>query len=560
MLLGAVLVGVGVACFIGQHVRERGWIKATPTVAYIAFLPRLDTDTTIRELSDRVNEGKLRQWEYRLLVHRCVGLLERQEGTPERMADLAWMLARIEIGGRNLKEEYPWASWALVSEIDHQGAINALVGLLEHEDPAVRLAAVRSLGQFTEQAVSAMPALLGRAADDDTKVRAQAFSSLGFLTHRQRHALSFPWYGRRLAKLEDAVFFDFCSSMGRCKTDSDCALPMLSDGLNSESPIVRAVSVYGLVLLGGSQLDNLHRIVELQDDEEEMVRRTVVRAMASFPWTDRSAEVLDRALSDPSRNICWAALRTIATIGPEASVFVDPVRTILEDNEASSESEKIVGSQESPGGFRWFGRSGLIFNPSLITEAAKTFVRIGGDPEVAIDALIEALEKCTRSSDVADVLGALARLRVESPSVRAAVEPLLKDDDPNVRSAAAYAFGISGGNADVATRAVIEALRAEQQATGTPRFTFSRVLWLADADGMSMSVLIEMLHSEQATERAFAARLIGRAGKRAAPALPRLKGMLADPDPNVVRWADDAVRRIEYDLSSGGPSEVHSLK
>src|SRR5262245_31316552 len=66
--LGLVLLVAGLGSYVGGEVHRDGWIRATPTVAYIVALPWLDQSTTLRELYSRIDSGDLRQWEYRLLV------------------------------------------------------------------------------------------------------------------------------------------------------------------------------------------------------------------------------------------------------------------------------------------------------------------------------------------------------------------------------------------------------------------------------------------------------------------------------------------------------------
>ena len=307
--------------------------------------------------------------------------------------------------------------------------------------------------------------------------------SLRFLRHRAKDALMLPWPGLGLRSLEfedDPVFMVFCSSIGGCKTDAGCAVPALIDGLSSESPMVRAVSVYGLVLLGGTDPEHFDRIAELSGDREDMVRQMAVAALASFPLTRRSEGILDRALNDPSWNVRWAALRTIRAIGPNAAVFLDRLRQILENRAISSDSETGADLAQESSAVLYWAKTGPFFNPSLVNEAASAFVQIGGDPDVAVDAFAAAIEQCREGFPPDNVLDCLGWLRINSPRARQVIEPLLKDDSPDIQSAAAYAYAMSGGDRDIATSALIEALRADQQRNGrASSMISSRALWRA---------------------------------------------------------------------------------
>ena len=224
--LGLVLILAGLATFFGREVHDKGWVRATPTVVYIAFLPHLDSQTTFKELLDRVTEGRLDQWEYRLLVHRCIDLLGRIDD-PQRLSELATMLAHIESGGRG--QYRPWASWALVSEIDGEGAINALVQLFDHENLNVRLSAIRSLVQFRGPAKIALPAVFGQLTSDDAQIRSEAGRMLMFAGHSGQRMLSFPMHlgfvpGKVISPSPSELFF--YGEVGACGTDVRCALPL----------------------------------------------------------------------------------------------------------------------------------------------------------------------------------------------------------------------------------------------------------------------------------------------------------------------------------------------
>ncbi len=189
-----------------------------------------------------------------------------------------------------------------------------------------------------------------------------------------------------------------------------------------------------------------------------------------------------------------------------------------------------------------------------LNVAAKTFVLIGGDPETAVAALLDSMQDPRlsqyeiglanyRRSQTLDTLGELG---VESSTACQAIEPMLESTDPSLQSAAGYAFVMLGGDSVAGTRAMINAAWAGQKARRNP--TVSRMLTFARSGRMSTDVMIEILQSDVPANRAFAATHLAEAGKYAAPALPALKNLLTDSDPNVVRWAEEAVKRIEYEL------------
>ena len=523
--LGLVLILTGLATFFGREVHDKGWVRATPTVVYIAFLPHLDSQTTFKELSDRVTEGRLYQWEYRLLVHRCIGALGRIDD-PQRLSELSWMLALIEMGDRS--QNRPWASWMLVSEKDREGAINALVQLFDHEDINVRLTAIRSLVQFRGTAKIALPAVFGQLTSDDARVRSEAGRMLMFVGPSGKRVLFFPMHlgflpGKVISPSPSEV--SFYGEVGACGTDVRCALPLFLEGLRSSNPNIRALSVWALALLGESNDDICARIVDLRDDNEESVRRTVVSATSLFPLDEKVRVTLDQAMKDSSVNVRSSALRAIGLRGITCHDYLDRVHAMLDDSERHT-----------------------------LNVAAETFVLIGGDSETAAAALLDLLRN-PRSRPYgirftnfyrSHTLDTLGQLGVESPTACQVIEPMLESPDPDLQSAAAYAFVMLGGDSVAGTRTMIDAIRAEQKSGRNS--AFSRMFRLARSGRMSTDVLLEMLRAEVAANRAFAARFLAEAGKHAASALPALRDRLTDSDPNVVRWAEEAVQRIEYEV------------
>ena len=297
------------------------------------------------------------------------------------------------------------------------------------------------------------------------------------------------------------------------------------EGLRSSNPSIRGTSVWALALLGEYDNDICARIVDLRTDSDENVRRTVVSATTLFPLDESVRITLDHAIDDPSGIVRWAAVKAIGLRGIACINYLDRVQGMFEYSEEGT-----------------------------LNVAAKTFVLIGGDPETAVAALLDFLQDPRLSQYEISLanyrrshtLDTLAELGVESSTACQAIEPMLESTDPSLQSAAGYAFVMLGGDSVAGTRAMINADRADQKAG--KNYSFSRMFSFARSGRMSTDVMMEMLLSEVPANRAFAARFLGEAGKHAAPALPALKNLLTDSDPNVVRGAEEAAQRIEYEV------------
>ncbi|NNF41545.1 MAG: hypothetical protein HKN62_00580 [Phycisphaerales bacterium] len=507
-VLGILLLLLGLGGVWGQQVRANGWIEATPTAAYIVALPHLGESIAYKELLARVNSGELRQWEYRLLVHRAIGGLDAGNDAKLlcRMSDL---LARIEFGGRYSSIARPWASWALTSEVDGPGAIDGLVQLLDHPDRDVRLTSIMALSRFTDPALGALPALLGQFASNDDEVQARASQALVLLTSQTNHMLH-PFEAVRPQSTER----DFLRSAAGCGTDLACTVAVFTFGLDDESARVRAFSVFGLTLIDGDNEATRDAVLAMVADPDEKVRILAVQSVAVFPLDDRGRAILYDALDEPG--LQYVALRVVDSLGPGATEFIDTVERLLKSTSGNA------------------------------TQAAVTLVRIGGDPKVAFAGLVDNLDECTGHC-VLQMLGALGELGVADPRARRFAEARIDDEDPLMQAAAVYALARMDDKDTVATSRVMDFLQTSSRLATQYFVGFQESL--ARDGSLSADMLTELLMHEDPRTRYYAAQILGEMGVGGAQALDTLELARVDANPRVAEQADYAVKRIEWALA-----------
>ena len=332
-LLGMLLIIAGGGGFLGWQVHRNGWTEATPTIVYIAALPWLDPDTAFDELSDRVNDGELTKWEYRFLVHRCISRLEN-ETDPERLMDLCRMLAGIEAAAWYHSEHRLGGSWVLVSEIDGDHAIRALVALVENDDKDVRLAAISAFKSFMRQASTAMPVLLGKLASEDEETRERSESAIALLFYSSEDTLRYPGFLRAQASMvldikqsdpeAERRLRAFYQAAGSCGINTECAVRLFRSELQNPNIRIQLISILGLAMLGDRNAEDLSLILALADDDNVFVRHTVIGATSVFPYDKQVHDVLQRGLKD-STNVRKAALRAIDVRGEMAQSLVGDV-------------------------------------------------------------------------------------------------------------------------------------------------------------------------------------------------------------------------------------------
>src|SRR5262249_28926565 len=126
----------------------------------------------------------------------------------------------------------------------------------------------------------------------------------------------------------------------------------------------------------------------------------------------------------------------------------------------------------------------------------------------------------------------------------------LKDKHPGTRAAAAEALGRIGPDAKEALPVLIETLKDK---SGDPLTRSFAALALAQIGGpeeavQALPTLIETIADPQAAEaRIGAARVVGKMGKEAAPAVPVLAKALAGKDVELRRAAVAALGEIGPD-------------
>jgi hypothetical protein len=517
--LAVLLIIAGLGTWYGEHVRRVGWVKAAPTVYYIARLPDLDQNTTLRELAERVQNGELRQWQYHLLLHRCIGILEAQEAEPGTLVEVADLIAMIVGLGQSGPNFAPWGCWARVSDADETRAISALCGLLEHEDRDVRISAIGAISGFEGHHASATLALLGQLLSSDWKVRDRAANQLRSVIVYP-NAPHFPFW--TLNPLNGVSHFDpqeaewsgFLDDVTRCGTNVDCALSHFVDGLDSERPEVRAIAIWALTRLPDVDADTRLRVLDLGDDENALVRQQVVEATRVLPPSDRIREVIRGALQDRSLDR-YSTLRAIAAQGSEGLEIKDELLAVLDD-----------------------------LDSGIVDAAVDAWVAIGGDPAVVRVKLLEPLDDLSSYGTnwmLVESLECLARYDLGSPDLRERIEPLLDDRRPQYRRAAAVAFAACGGDPERATRVLVALVRNREPGAADDLYL------LAKGGSIPIPVVTELLNSSNANERYAAVDAVEAMGRRAACLLPQLRELQSDPDPRIAYVAEYAVKRIEYE-------------
>jgi HEAT repeat protein len=344
--------------------------------------------------------------------------------------------------------------------------------------------------------------------------------TLRFITFGATDLVSYPGW-RFDAQHQPAPLDDdemaFFERLGACGTDTARALPIFVEGLAHRSELVRSTAVFGAALLASGDEDVRRRFLELGDDESPRVLRTVVQATSRFPMDARVEAILRRALRDMRGETIgdeeWQtrieAVRAVELRGAAGAGFLDDVEAGL----ARPLDDRV-----------WY---------------AKAYARIGGDPNAAVDAVLDGGFERREDGGLEGALTTIAKFfQVDASLASRRIAPLMRDANPDVQVAAAAAYTACGGERDEATRIVVAG--AVNQVDGATS-AFNDMM---RGRRLSTQVLVELLDAPQPLARTWAAWALGHLGHE--PALPKLRAMRGDADPSVATVAGDAVRFIEY--------------
>ncbi len=550
--LGCCLVVIAAVTAGGQRVYEKGWVKAVPNVGYIAALPWLEPDgKEMKELHARLDSGELRQWEYRLLVRRCIRALPKAD-TSEKKIGLVRILYRIESNGLQSRVSKPYASWAVVSEIDGRGAAAALVPLFNDEDPDVRVLAMSAL-PFGETANAAIPTLLAHFHDEGagkglTRGSVAVFyfvqSRLSLWGRGRPKALSIPFdlYKEKSERARfnwprleerDRLIFE---RLGECGTDLSAAIPPLLELLGSDDWLYRSLAIWALGNIAPDDPDVQREVFRFSDERIDDVRKLVIGFASCTSSSDRAVDIIDGALLDPEPEIRMQALVAAAALGERGEQFQPSVRRLLEHPQA-----------------RWEW-----------TQAAITWVRIGGDRGVASGVAVKHLRDDEAIFDYRErgegVFQCLAAVGIGSPNVLAELARLMESMNLKVRCGAAYAYPSLGGDAQRSCRVLLDVVdKKGDPGAGVDTYLARSYLFrLAQSGRLDIPTISERLGSGASDQRLEAVRLLVEAGAPAAACLPKLRELQADPDPKVASAAAEAVERLEWERDH--PQEAARLR
>lgn len=350
-------------------------------------------------------------------------------------------------------------------------------------------------------------------------------------------------------------------------------------GLNSSDSVKKIVDMIKVY-------SERNQNVNVYDLEKELRNRPRQAAQALVDLLDtnnknvqlQAASVLERLSTNPDFSISDSSLKTLiailrgskepevkaslvrvlGNIGPKnEDVKVAIIENISGDAEATTKRNAIealakLAQQEKPEFHRKSTEIlvGILRGddaPSLRKAAAIALSRYHNDPEVAVPALIDALN----DNYLLVRTAAVQAIGNYHSGAEAAVPPLLKllEEEPNegIRSSCIYTLRTIGKDDQRVVDKFIELL--DDPKLG--RSIMSYLYYFGDRAAPAVPKLIKMLDSSDRYQRQYACRALGAIGIDAKEALPALEKATRDSDASVRSNAQTAINNINRINGSG---------
>ncbi len=397
-----------------------------------------------------------------------------------------------------------------------EAALPRLCQALKHEQACYW--ACLALAELGPKAAPAVPHLKGVLQDEEPEVRMQALAALGEIGPAAQ-----PVVPEIIAALNDeagGVRYAAAYALGRIGTTPE-ATAALQQALNQDDAFLRMVSAWAIARNNPADRAAVERAVELIlqafKSQDVHLRRAAARIAVEVDVpVDKVAPLLVEALRDRDPEVVGNAIEALSQLGPKALKHIDEV---------------LSNRELRPYAVRLIQRMGV-----KAESAVPSLVRLLGEPA-------EAEEEVIFKREVQFALAAIGPAAADA--VPALVGSLSSEQTP-VCASAALALGRIGPAARAAVPALRENLRRPDPVV---RLTSIRALLQIQPGEARLAVvaapmLKEALGSEFELVRAEAAAALGERSDFGKRFVAELKKLLQDPSPLVRDRAAEALKRL----------------
>ena len=394
-----------------------------------------------------------------------------------------------------------------------ESSVGDLLGALKSPDEAARLQAIDQLGALGPKAAEAVGPLSELLSDGSAQVRAHAARALGQIGPAAKPAI--PALVELLKDPDESIRRQAIAAGLAIHPGPEVAVPLCVKLLEDSDPGVRLRVMSAIADAGSRAVPGL--IVALKKDNAAYWACLILRNMG--PVGKDAVPGLVERLADPRPEVRREAALALAAMGEAAAPAVPTLVAALDDKQMATPATFALGS----------------------------IGQIPADAEGKIRANVQSADGVLSTTS----LWALARVHPDDKPLRQkateAIVGRLKDQDPYVGAAAAYALASLPPAPEITLPILQKALEGADDAT------MLRALdALASLGAPAVPRLIDALKHERMREQV--AFILGRIGPDAAAAAEALGKLAGDPNPHVAEAAAMALANIGPGAQAATPS------
>jgi HEAT repeat protein len=393
---------------------------------------------------------------------------------------------------------------------------------LKSDKPAARAQAASEIGRLGPQAIAAVPELIEALQDESLAVRHEAILAIEQIGPAARAAV--PLLTEILRAPESRLKIEVMNALGSIGHDALDAAPLLTDELTADDQRVAVAAAFALasILPLGSDdmkpaipvlvkgLQNKHRQIQF-----ESVRGLTLAGPLALP--DLS-ELLGNYDQDPHSVV--PALGVLRSLGPGAA------RALPSMIQALNSKHDLV-----------------------VMNALNVIASLGPAGKDALPVIRKKMAAGEHQLVRTHAIASVAALRQEAAPAVPELTTTLEEKDAGLRRAAAQALGEIGARSKPAVSSLIGALRDDDQTVA-----LAAAHALARIAPAATAALIPLIKERRVAR--WAVLIISEAGAAAAPAVPALRGALADADDDFARDIIQALGNIGPDASEAVPDLI----
>jgi len=303
--------------------------------------------------------------------------------------------------------------------------------------------------------------------------------------------------------------------LGESGTDAPGVVPALAGATKDENPVVRRHAVAALARFGANP-DAVAALLGALKDGERPVRQEAARPLAQVrPLPSEAVRPLLEAVQ--SDHDPFIRVFSITALGHAGDRATDAISTLIE-----------VLKEQAGGGPA---------DPSA--AAMQALAEIGSTARPALIAALDSRDARTRAA-AAGLLGGMGPV---PPAVLDALEQLLKDPDRAGQVQAATALWKLDRRVRTTLPVLIEGVADQNPLLRSQ--AVEAIAAMGPEAAPAVPALVVVLRDENFMTRRAAAAALGRIGPAAREALPALRAVLQDEEPDVRRQAAESLKAIE---------------